>query len=261
MSIYKLAPSAMDKIAHLFEGWEESLIWSCLQGCMGAAWADQEEKPESARIILADFCYFAGTANRSLVTEEIGLHSREFLIMVPPLDHTADAWARQIEDVYQGRCRRVERYAIKKEPGIFDRKKLENLVNELDAEYQLKLIDKDIFRQTREQSWARDFTSQYAEYEEYCQRGVGAFVLHDGELVSGASSYAVYREGIEIEIGTKEEYRKKGLATACGARLILECMERGLYPSWDAQNKWSVALARKLGYHFDRTYPAYEIYL
>ncbi|MCI9059896.1 MAG: GNAT family N-acetyltransferase, partial [Lachnospiraceae bacterium] len=45
-----------------------------------------------------------------------------------------------------------------------------------------------------------------------------------------------------------------------GARLILACMERGWYPSWDAQNLWSVKLAEKLGYHFDRAYPAYEIY-
>ena len=86
-------------------------------------------------------------------------------------------------------------------------------------------------------------------------------MLHNGNLVSGASSYTVYREGIEIEIGTKQDYRRQGLAAVCGARLILECMKRGLYPSWDAQNKWSVALAEKLGYHFDRAYPAYEVYV
>ena len=43
--------------------------------------------------------------------------------------------------------------------------------------------------------------------------------------------------------------------------LILECLERGWYPSWDAQNKESVALAEKLGYHFDYEYVAYEVYL
>ncbi|MDD6328823.1 MAG: GNAT family N-acetyltransferase, partial [Lachnospiraceae bacterium] len=31
------------------------------------------------------------------------------------------------------------------------------------------------------------------------------------------------------------------------------------YPSWDAQNKWSVGLAEKLGYHFSHEYTAYEI--
>lgn len=49
------------------------------------------------------------------------------------------------------------------------------------------------------------------------------------------------------------------MARACGARLILECLDRGLYPSWDAQNPWSAALAEQLGYRFCHTYPVYEI--
>ena len=261
MDIYQIKKENMQSIAPLFAGWDESLIWSCLQGCMGESWADDEITPESARILLADFCYFAGTVNRAMVTEKLKTHSREFLIMVPPLNAAGAAWAEEIEKAYGTRCQRVERYAIKKEPGIFNRKKLQGMIADLDKNYQLKLIDEEIFRQTRAQSWARDFTSQYEDYQDYCKRGAGAFVLRDGELVAGASSYTVYRGGIEIEIGTREEYRRKGLATVCGARLILECMDRGLYPSWDAQNPWSVSLAQKLGYHFDRAYPAYEVYL
>lgn len=69
----------------------------------------------------------------------------------------------------------------------------------------------------------------------------------------------MYRDGIEIEIDTREDYRRKGLALACGTKLILECIKRNLYPSWDAQNKGSVALAEKLDYNFDKEYIAYEI--
>ena len=76
--------------------------------------------------------------------------------------------------------------------------------------------------------------------------------------MGGASSYTSYREGIEIQIDTKEEYRRRGLAYASGAKLILECLDRGLYPSWDAENWGSVKLAEKLGYHFDYEYPAYR---
>ncbi len=51
-----------------------------------------------------------------------------------------------------------------------------------------------------------------------------------------------------------------GLAYACGARLILECLARGIYPSWDAHNLESAALAEKLGYHYDRPYTAFLIH-
>ena len=30
----------MGYIGHLFENWDETMIWSCLQGVMGEAWAD-----------------------------------------------------------------------------------------------------------------------------------------------------------------------------------------------------------------------------
>ena len=109
--------------------------------------------------------------------------------------------------------------------------------------------------------WCRDFVIQYQDYNRYKKYGMGVVILKDGEPVSGASSYSGYLGGIEVEIGTREDFRRKGLACICGAKLVLECMERGLYPSWDAQNLWSAALAQKLGYHFDKEYPAYEIYL
>lgn len=60
-------------------------------------------------------------------------------------------------------------------------------------------------------------------------------------------------------IDTKPEYRRKGLATAVGAALILECLQAGLYPSWDAASRISVALAEKLGYTFSHAYPTCEL--
>ena len=70
MFIYQLQPSDIPAIAPLFVGWEESLIWSCLQGCMGEAWADRKENPESARIILQEK-YTQGLSNRSQPKEAL----------------------------------------------------------------------------------------------------------------------------------------------------------------------------------------------
>ena len=57
---------ALIRIASLFDGWEETLVWSCLQGQMGRAFADNASHPRSARIELADFCYLAGEPDREL---------------------------------------------------------------------------------------------------------------------------------------------------------------------------------------------------
>ena len=133
------------------------------------------------------------------------------------------------------------------------------MVRTLPADFELKMVDEELYLKCREESWCQDLVSQYKDYGSYQRLGLGAVILKDGEIVSGASSYSAYRDGIEIEIDTKEPYRRKGLASVCGAKLILECLDRKLYPSWDAQNMWSVALAEKLGYHYSHTYTAYEI--
>ena len=89
--------------------------------------------------------------------------------------------------------------------------------------------------------------------------GRGMVILKDGNIVSGSSSYTRYNEGIEIEVDTVEEERRKHLATVVCAALILRCLKEGLYPSWDAQNMNSVRLSETLGYEFDHEYVAYEV--
>ena len=39
----------------LFAGWEETLVWSVVQGCMGKAWADSLEHPRAALLWVGDF--------------------------------------------------------------------------------------------------------------------------------------------------------------------------------------------------------------
>ena len=56
----------MKAIAPLFSGWQETMIWSCLQGHMGVAAADDWKSPSSACITVGDFSFFVfpGTAAR-----------------------------------------------------------------------------------------------------------------------------------------------------------------------------------------------------
>ena len=123
------------------------------------------------------------------------------------------------------------------------------------------------FRQERNQVFDQcllnpltcDFVSCFESKEQYLELGRGMVLLKNGRIVSGASSYTRYKEGIEIEVDTVSEERRKGLATIVSAALILLCLEEGLYPSWDAQNILSVHLAEKLGYEFDHEYTVYEV--
>ena len=240
----------------LFAHGGETIIWSCLQGIMGEIFADNGEHPVSAMAVLGDFCFLAGIPNRELVLYRPDCCHDE-VIMVPQ----NDSWSGLIESCYGTRAERITRHAIKKEPDVFDKSRLRRAVSSLPPGFTIRMMDEDLYDQCRLNAWSRDLVSQYPDYGMYERLGLGVVALKDDQPVSGASSYATYREGIEIEIDTREEYRRMGLAYACGAGLILECLERNIYPSWDAHNLESVALAEKLGYHYDHLYPAFLIHL
>ncbi len=41
-----------ESVKHLFENWEETLIWSCLQGIMGKIYATGFDGPDSRSLFL-----------------------------------------------------------------------------------------------------------------------------------------------------------------------------------------------------------------
>jgi GNAT superfamily N-acetyltransferase len=253
--MYNIEKEEMNKIAPLFAGWKETLIWSCLQGYMGKAWADDNSKPGSAQIIVGDFCFYAGETNCELVRNIPGDFTSKSILMVP----ANEKWGDLIEQEYPDHYRKFIRYAIKKEKDVFDPIKLSSFLNRIPSGYSIRKIDKELYEMAKEEDWSRDLCSLFPTYNDYEKYGLGFAAVYEGRIVSGASSYTVYESGIEIEIDTKTEFRRNGLALACASALILECLNQGLYPSWDAANKESVALSEKLGYHFDKEYVTYAV--
>ncbi len=237
------------KVNPLFEGWQETLIYSCLQKVMGKVFVTNTECPKSAMAYVGCFAFYAGAPDRELVTNK----PEGFVIMVPQ----NKAWEVCIEECFP-EAKKVTRYAIKKDTK-FDKDLLKKMIKELPGGYDLKEIDEEIYDMCLPDPVTRDFVSSFGSKEKYLEMGRGMVILKFGRIVAGASSYTRYKEGIEIEVDTVEEERRKGLATIASASLILRCLDEGLYPSWDAQNMNSVHLAEKLGYEFDHEYTAYEV--
>lgn len=247
-------------IRSLFAGWQETCIWSCLQGVMGRVYAQEGARPSWAAARLGDFCFLAGSPSRQAalvpVCEQGG--GAEYVIMVP---QTA-GWAAVIEEVYGACASPFTRYATKKDTKGFDRGRLEQMAGRVPSGYEIRPIGRELFEQLKSLAWGRDLVRQYRDFGQFSRLGLGfaALCLADGKPAAGASSYSSYLGGVEIEIDTQKEHQRRGLARACGARMILSCLERGLYPSWDAHNRASLSLALSLGYELDYEYPAYEVF-
>lgn len=246
---------ALEWLSPLFRGWDETLIWSVLQGCMGKAWADREEAPTAALLWLGDFLFLGGDWQCPAARELAGYvpegFSVEEAIVIPQNSH----WQKLVEEAHQGRVEVLSRFALRKEPQVFDRAELQAFRDSLPPGFTLKAIDRQLYSAILQTPWAWDLCGRFPTWEDFEAHGHGFVALYGDELAAGASTYSWYREGIEIEIDTKKEFRRQGLALCCASALILHCLDRGLYPSWDAANRASVALAEKLGYHFSHEYP------
>lgn len=241
--IYELNEPA--KAAPIFAEWEDldTGVRACLDHVMGKIFTDDPERPRSAMAVIGDFAFCAGEPSLELLR---GKPDR-WMIVVPQ----NTAW----ESLIENNCLAYKRirYAIKKDT-VFDREKLEAMANALPEGYRFRRIDGEIYELCLKNELFKDCVSVFESKERYLALGRGFAVMKDGKIVSAASSYSRYHNGIDIEIDTAKEERHKGLGAAVAAKLILACLDEGLYPAWDAANMLSVRLAEKLGYEFSREY-------
>ena len=115
-----------------------------------------------------------------------------------------------------------------------------------------KLIDNNIAKKIKEEKFI-NITDNYEK------NGIGYCCIYNDEIIGVASSNIFYKDGIEVNIKVKDEYRRRGIATALASKLILKCLEENKSISWDAANLWSVSLAEKLGFEYDSTYNIYAL--
>lgn len=237
----------------LFAGWPETVIWSALDGTMGDIYTN--EKRTVAAAVLGDFAFIASPAMDKDAVQGflrgLKLHTTHDLILIAQNEALFVMCKALLGEVKIG-----TRYAVKKERDVFEPEKLREFVKALPGGYMLSGMTPEIWAEIQEKKdWMWDFISNFPDYDTFMEKALGIFALKDGEIVCGASSYSAFKGGIEIEIVTHEAHRRKHLGRACAAQLILNCLERGWYASWDAANTMSVGLAQQLGYHFSHTYP------
>ena len=82
--LYELEDTS--KVKHLFEGWDETLIYSCLQKVMGKIFVTDPDFPVSAMAYVGCFAFYAGVPDKELVKSK----PDGFVIMTPQNERWAD---------------------------------------------------------------------------------------------------------------------------------------------------------------------------
>ena len=252
--IFEADINVREKLIPIFKNIDNTIILSYLQGHMGTAGVDDFENPTAAQIAVGIFVFYTGDS-RSKEAEEMLHNLPEFTLAIVD----SDEWKERIESVHRGAFEKFQRYSLEKNSEHLDRKHMLNLLSLLPKGYEIKKIDKEIVKAPSFRELSEDFVSQFDSIDDFINRGIGYAILHEGKVVSAATSFSIYDDGIEIEIATHSQYRRKGLATIAAAALILDCLDNEKYPGWDGANLESLELAKKLGYKFKESYDTYFI--
>ena len=93
----------------------------------------------------------------------------------------------------------------------------------------------------------------------FLHHGFGLSLCRGDELLAEGYAPLLGRSIMEIGVISAEEHRGQGLATIVSAHVIERCLERGWSVTWSCEtdNPASAAVARKLGFRGEQTYPVY----
>ncbi len=245
-------------IQNICEGSRDVLLRGAVEGAMGRVWVPSLTSPSFCLIVVGDFAYLLGLPPKGgkaldLKTQIYETASRGYLY---PQN---ERWADWLEDTFGGQLRQVTRYALKQDQHHFDREVLKGYMAAIPADIRIKRIDERLYQQTLREEWSRDLCGNFEDVRHFMEKGFGYVAMRRRELVAGCSAYGVSEGMMEIQVDTRKDMRRQGLALACSAAFVLECLDKGLIPNWDAVNLQSVGLAEKLGYVYDFEYQVYVL--
>lgn len=250
--LIELARDNRSCVAQLFNGYPylHGSIAAIIAGGMGKVFADSDAAPQLALAVL-DFHFLAGDpghAHAALLVPSL----RPGMVMITP----TPAWQRWLAASYPGELALYHREAF--QAGAFDRALLQRLAQSLPADFELSQIGlADVPQLVADLHTALVYN--FPSHEAFIRTSIGLGIMHQGRYVAAASAAAIGGGKAEFEIQTHPQVRRRGLARAVGAALILTCLERGLEPCWDAANAPSSALARQLGFRSTGTYDAFTL--
>lgn len=247
--VVEVPPDARERLRPFFSAMPglDGCIEAGLSGDFGRAFVDDIDAP-SAALLSVDFSFLAGDAGRGAELVRSCARPATFVV--------ADGeWERLLRDVWGSDLQSYQR--VRFAPGDWKRSRLEQLAADLPDGFTLASVGTDNVKQLAE--LADSFVYNYPSLESFLERGAAFAIAREGRLVAGCSSFTLAGGLLEFEINTHPDFRRRGLAAACGAAMILHCVNHGLEPCWDAHNPMSARLAERLGFVDAAPYTAYQV--
>ena len=202
---------------------------------------------------IGNFLYLAGELNSRFWEDFIRQYCLDYKIIISEDTKWQDFLRRQVGLIS------FTRYSFK-DKANFQVEFLNDLVSQLEKGYNIVPIDNHIYDCFSEEEWSQDLQGDFESYQNFTLKGGFGFVIvKNKELIAGISSGLVYQGAVEVEVATRPNEQGNGFAKKLGAAMILESLNRDMFPLWDAHNVASKKVAEFLGYELVGPYEAFEL--
>ena len=171
------------------------------------------------------FTYLCGEPDKSIIKEHAELIYENRLVCMSP------AWEEYIKTL-------PAKFKLRREVMDPFRSGSSKKLRPLPDGYTLTPFTQEIF-----ESHPFDHGRNYRDYQDFNDRGAGAAVLFEGQVVSASSSFLSFEGHVELDVFTEPEHRNKGLADHCVFEMLNQSCKKNLTVHWDAQNPMSSAMA------------------
>lgn len=229
----------------LSENPANTIVESVLYGNVGEVFYIYNESLISAMVKIGDFIVVEGEINKQ--AEEYLEHMQTHGEVIS----SNSKWYDFILENWGEGC--INKRVIFNSDYI-NKSNLKEIIVAMPEGCRIEKIDGIMAKGLLKHRWSRELISNFNSVEEFLDKGIGFVVVNGLKIVSGASSFSILRDGVEVEVDTNTEYRKNGYGTLAGAALVLYCLENNLKPHWDAMNPIACKIAEKLGYKAQREY-------
>lgn len=222
----------------------------------GRIYVDNLLQPKACLIICRSGKYLvAGDTNNTAFNEFLSdyLYNRENHSNYFDLYSSSHEWIVKIDELLGDNAAKLSRQLFS-----WDSSKLSSISKwseMLSEDFKLQRMDAALF-----DKYAREMDPSYYDLWEtpdnFLSNGFGFCVLKDNEFVSVCNTYYVRQGVAEIDIVTKDEFRRQGYALAVCSEFIKYCVSNNIKPVWDCDNgnENSKKLADKLGFNSVETY-------
>jgi len=222
----------------------------------GRIYVDNHRDPKSCLITCRSGKYLvAGRTSNASFNEFISdfLYNRKNHSCYFDIYSSSRDWITKLDEILSDNAAKLSRQLL-----IWDYSNLSSISmfsQSMPEGFEFKKMDSVLF-----EKYVREIDSSYNDLWEtpnnFISNGFGFCILKDNEFVSVCNTYYTRHGFAEIDIVTKDEFRRQGFALITCSEFIKYCVSNNIKPIWDCDNgnENSKNLAIKLGFKSVETY-------